>query len=799
MARPTPFANRQRILVFVALVILFCSLYSFTYSGDPLSGDELFLFNATASQVHFGDSLLDIVAGNNRPLVFDVDQPLNSVVADPMQIILAMPIYWLAEQIPGIGMLHTVWMFNVVITALGVGVFYLLAGALGFSDRASALAALCLGMGSVLFPYSKTFFNEPLLMLFLLITTLLLHRWYASGYRAWGAFIGAVFLFAAAYLTKAAALLALPGMVMFIVPVGYLHTSRWGRRALRLMDALFILAVLILILLVYLPPLSLREYALPIYTMMGGGRGILRNALQGYFFSIGGSFWGTSPVLLLAVPGLWLLYRRTEHRLIYAVLVLVAGFAVGYAVLRGAPWFGGLSWPPRFLVPIIPFAMLLTLPVFEHIVRPPRPIFTRALFSAVLVYAVWVQISGVTLRWTVYPLLLPPEAAGFLEWSGGLNSVSYLRWVLLPTAWDQYPLDIAWVRANTPLWALALTVLVMTSGLLLLRLLNRPAGKRLQRAVVLLIPLYALVLWAGLRGIYPDPIMNGDNPALHDLLPIIRAEVAPDDVLLLSNRAYATFFLNYGKHLPARVVGLPDAPGEQPSPEQLPLTTSPNVEALMEKQTPPLMHYYADRHPRIWLLVNASPFIPWAVRPEERYLSTHYYPLKTIALSPTVRLLGYSAVDAPDTFAFRAAQQTTDLCYGDALILRGYELPLGSDYLAGDDLPISLYWLSSAPLSADYTVAVKLAAQDGQVVASAEDSYPVGGFMPTTLWIPNIPVWDHRALPLPPDLPAGDYRLWVIVYDGSSGAPQNLPVVGAEVREGSFGVLPAIITVYPPG
>lgn len=792
------FWNRQRALLFTALVIFFCSLYTLTYSGNPLSGDELFLFNATASQLHYGDSLLDITAGNNRPLAFDTEQPLNSVVADPMQIWLSMPLYWLAEQISGIGLVHTVWLFNVLVTALAVGVFFLFALTLGYSERASVLASLALGMGTILWPYSKTFFNEPLLLLLLLLCSLLFERWRQRGYRAYRLIIAALLVFGMAYLTKAAAVLALPGLIMLVMPVDQLHRWRWGRRALRGVDAVIIFGFIAVVFVLYVDPRFLREHLFPLYSLTGGGPGILRRALQGYFFSIGGSFWGTSPVLLLALPGVWLLYGRQQHRLIYGLLTMIVGFGVGYAVLRGAPWFGGLSWPPRFLVPIIPFAMLLTMPAFERLVTRPRLMWGWLLFAVIMGYAIWVQLSGVTLSWTVYPLLLPPEANGFLEWSGGLNAVQYLRWVLIPQAWHQYPLDIAWLRVNTPVWALALLAVLLCAALSLKQLLAmnvEASPPRHKRAILGLVALYVAVLSVGLRLIYPDPLFNGDNTTLHELLPVIRAEMTADDVLLLSNRAYASFFLNYGKHLPPRIIGLPDAPGEQPSPEQPPLTTSPNTEALMEKQTPPLMHHLAARHDRLWLLVNAGPFIPWSIRPEEGYLTTHYFPVRTFTQSPTVRLIEFSTTDAPDQYAFRAAEITTDLRYGDALALLGYELPNGTTYTSGAVLPIALYWQTQSPLPADYTIAVKLATADGVVVAGAEDSYPVGGFLPTTRWQPNTPVWDNRALRLPQDLAAGDYRLWVIVYDGSSGTAQNLPVIGAEVREGSFGVLPTIITV----
>jgi hypothetical protein len=69
----------------------------------------------------------------------------------------------------------------------------------------------------------------------------------------------------------------------------------------------------------------------------------------------------------------------------------------------------------------------------------------------------------------------------------------------------------------------------------------------------------------------------------------------------------------------------------------------------------------------------------------------------------------------------------------------------------------------------------------------------------TTLWLPEIPIWDNRALYLPAVLAPGEYRLWVILYSfDSEGTLQRLPVSGGEVIEGTIGVLPTELTIASP-
>lgn len=65
-----------------------------------------------------------------------------------------------------------------------------------------------------------------------------------------------------------------------------------------------------------------------------------------------------SPVLILAVPGLWLAWRDRSRRV--AVAVAVAGFGATFLFFASsAMWWGGFSVGPRYLVPGLP---LLAVP-----------------------------------------------------------------------------------------------------------------------------------------------------------------------------------------------------------------------------------------------------------------------------------------------------------------------------------------------------------------------------------------------------------------------------------------------------
>ena len=97
--------NHRRALL-VVLFFTLCSLYMITYSARIESTDTLFLFDATGSLVRYGDLKLDTSAGVRppapNPLALGTQYPLPEVGSEPLQIILAAPLYALADQLPGV-------------------------------------------------------------------------------------------------------------------------------------------------------------------------------------------------------------------------------------------------------------------------------------------------------------------------------------------------------------------------------------------------------------------------------------------------------------------------------------------------------------------------------------------------------------------------------------------------------------------------------------------------------------------------------------------------------------------------
>jgi len=143
---------------------------------------------------------------------------------------------------------------------------------------------------------------------------------------------------------------------------------------------------------------------------------------------------------------------------------------------------------------------------------------------------------------------------------------------------------------------------------------------------------------------------------------------------------------------------------------------------------------------------------------------------------PGAQALRALKVKAPArTFMRPTPEHASDARFEGVAALAGYDLRR-----EGNKLTVTLMWQAtdSPPLS--YAVFIHLADDAGRVWAQS-DSVPVNWTRPTTGWVPGEYVADTHALTLPGDLPPGEYRLWIGLYDPQTGNRVPVAGVGAEV------------------
>ena len=533
----------QHIRVFLLLVAFCLGIYMLTYRGLIQSGDTRRALDALSSFVRYGDWLMDET--NWIKLPFRIREsaalPLGEYRVDErLHILLASPLLRLAEALPQLGNIHTVWLFNVIISALTAGFIYLLLRAIGNANSVAAVVAISAGLGTNLWAYSQTFFRDPLTSFFIMAALLALQLGAArsSGGRAI-CYLVAVIATILAVATKFSALFAVPAVVIFALPDRQIQRSPILRHALVKLMALAALFICILMLLAPFPPVA-RDllYKFGIETRQ------LPAALRAYILSPGASVWATSPLLLLAIPGGVMLWRRGQMRLVASAWLLFAGYALGHALLTEAHWFGGLSWPPRFLLPTVPVLILLTAPLAQELLNT-RASWLRVFWAALLGYGLWIQFVGVSLSFERYGESLPPEAEGLAEWEPSQLQPRYFRWVVLPRRWRDLGYEFLWTRANLPTWGLSFALFSALIAAAIAYSLRRPRHRWRHLSPMLVVLSVPLVLLNLMSAYEKDPQTQSGQRELHEALEFLAANARPDEVLLLPGADYGDFILNH--------------------------------------------------------------------------------------------------------------------------------------------------------------------------------------------------------------------------------------------------------------
>ncbi len=779
MTAPLPCNRMRQIALAVLIGGLLFTCYLLTYSGVPRTDDERFIMDTAESMAVRGNLLLNQTA---------YLRPIQTTDVEPAQPALSVPLYWLAYHIPWVGNAQALFLFSPLVTALAGALFFLHALNLGYEERTALVATLLFGLATLAWPYTKTYFREPLTMLNLLMAAFLLTRWrqtFAAGERRHWAYLGTgVSVTLLALLSKEAALMALPALVLIAYPGGLALKAR-RRQIVAILIGLGGVALLFALgLTIFRTQL---EAAVSRYVLLNRALRLLEGLPQagagivGYLFSPGRGLWWYSPPLLLAL-GAPFAAPRTRWRETWLPLGLLALFVVSYAAVRGAQWQGGTGWGPRYMLPLVPFLMVATLPLTERSLRVAS-LWPKLLLGLIALAGLAVQMGGVYVDLFDYEVhltqqsgLLPYDASLVwnVRWSQALGSLLYI---------PQARTDIAWLVPSADGVALGVLIaagLLLAAGILWLArrhdLPHRLAVGLLAGVPVMLAVLTAFALWRA----YDDPRYRGDDPALAALRTYLSEHVQPQETILLNSPTYVPHFMNYYKGA-AAWYSLPFAPGERYSPEQIPQVVSDNVSELIGEWAAGTVDSFSEggtfyNGHALWLVADQGPWLTWAVRPVEWYMTRHLYAVGATDFSPTVRLIEYLPLRAPS--ARKAPQQVLDVRVGTGMRLVGFDLETPSQPLvAGDMLGLSLVWEALAPLTEDYIVAAFLIAPDGRPVLQ-QDRMPQGGFAPTSRWQPGQRLRDNYGFILPADLPAGDYQLWVLAYRWPS--LERLPVSGPD-------------------
>jgi len=330
---------------YLLIFLLFLSLYLSTAFGRMDSWDSELYFRLTESIVE--DHRLTIAEDEFRGVT-----SLGQLRVG--QSLFAIPLYLLAKLLGG-DTRFFVSLLNPIVTAFTAVMLYVFGQAFGYPPLVAAFVTVGFGLGSLAWPYTKTFFAEPLAACGLLLTTLAIYYYRRHLERRWLLVAGCAY--GVMILTRWDTMMAGPLLAIYLL---WPDRSWTARVYLRLGYLLIALVPFLLAIVLYNRGQS-GSYIVPYYQLIPFTPDFLlgpfATAVYGLTLSSGKGIMWYMPVAflsLLAWPAFW--RRKRLESLIFGALVLERVVAV--SATTSAAWHGDVSWGPRYLVPIVPLLVL---------------------------------------------------------------------------------------------------------------------------------------------------------------------------------------------------------------------------------------------------------------------------------------------------------------------------------------------------------------------------------------------------------------------------------------------------------
>jgi hypothetical protein len=569
------------IAFFLALFLF--GVYLLTFSGRITSSDGLSMFAVTESAVKRGDVSTDqmwtFLRTKSAPAP---DGEVYSKYGYGTSL-LAAPLYVLALYVPFFGLMSLTVLSSAIAVAVAGAFLYLAARRLRFSVAVSLATTLLFGLATPAWVYAKEFWSESFAL-----ATLLAAFYFLLAYRAerglHQAVIAGICLgLAIAIRTTNILLLPLYLWYAFWMPSNEIGQKEKNQKLKNQKSKTknyidwrgvfwFVLPLIGFVLAIFF--YNQIRFGNPLTTGYRADEDFSNNIFLGAYgllFSPGKGLFVYAPFLAALPFGVWQFYKTRKRELIFSFLLFVF-----YLVLFSAwyYWWGGTNWGPRFLVPTLPFLVLLCAPFLELLLEPPPTVsratlnVLRAVFVLLVGISVVNEFAGVSVHSLTHRMALTKISAN-ADWDAIFQpALSPLigHWQILKPS----NLEFAWLRANADSvnidWiALALTFGVILFALYMLARVLR--GRELPRVATRINVVLAILLTLLVVARYANDPRLGGNDGYKKLLAMVQQQSTAQDVLILNDDAQARYFFNANR-APLKWYGLSRDPARWDAPTQ---------------------------------------------------------------------------------------------------------------------------------------------------------------------------------------------------------------------------------------
>jgi hypothetical protein len=304
--------------------------------------------------------------------------------------LLAVPAYALSKVIGGFTIMANV--IDPILTAFSVILVFRIARALGWRAFHGFIAAVGFGLASMALWYSTELLSEPGVTLCVLAIMLGIIRW-GQG-RTWAPlWIG---LAAASAVQFRSDSIFTVWVAFIAVPLFVPWAAIWSRRALPL---ILVPMVVSLGLLGWYNQLRFHKILVGTYGPNGGFVTPLWHGLDGLLLSPGKSLFVFDPLTAMGVIGLVVLFvgRAGVRNRPFGVLCLLLVVPRTLFFAKWGIWDAGVSWGPRFLLPVVPVLTLAVIPVLQA-TNPRRVIGVVVRLVTALLALAGVLVNALSVR-----------------------------------------------------------------------------------------------------------------------------------------------------------------------------------------------------------------------------------------------------------------------------------------------------------------------------------------------------------------------------------------------------------------
>jgi hypothetical protein len=728
----------------VILICLLMGAYLLTANDRVQSADGYaILATAKSGNISIMGAVDYLIIPKGRMGTFGLDGELYSKKGITPSIAL-LPLVWINDILPNAPLQATAHLFNGVVSTLTALVLFGFIARLGYDKRVAFIVALMFGLGTLYLVYARTLFGEPLAGLLIILCFYLIapvgtaympsassHKDTTTRHKTsplnplsiverglkttpkqgflpllqtgeggrgdevkkmgfapsshhviiLGILLGLLAGINLTYIAFA------PIFALYI-----LSPRQWGK--LVIMGVGFIITAGILVGLVNLSRYgSLTETGYK----FGAGEGFttpLFTGLYGLFFSPWRGILWYMPLFWLLPVGWWFLQKKYRS-LAWVIIACIAVQSVIYALWWS--WHGGVVWGARFLVPIIPIAMIGLAPIIQWmfvgtaympstsdtIYRVPTPPTRWVIVIAIIslfILSIGLQLLGTLYDFNTHEGVLyavhEDKLANALMFHPELSAITANLTMLK----NGDPINWSWAK-NGDMVAFAVAVALIGLGILLMVIRHRA-----MQAIALIGVCVGMGIFA----------IRGESGTARDNREALQTALSPSAPIIATTDD--TTFINLRRFGDIATIYAPTAPDE------------PFTRQLWKNAT--------DTDGLRWFVTWFNPSNPenWA----EKDLFIHHAFVKEVWAGGYRGVLFYLH---PPISPYWINQSSR---FGDVVILNRYSIGTVRD----SGIFIMLDWELLTALPADWGWFVHVLDENGQIIAQ-QDRLPLGGFLPT--------------------------------------------------------------------